>query len=483
MFKKLQHYEEIEMSNKKSLKKGMLQILFANILNMMFSIGTNFLLPKFLSIDSYSQIKTYQLYITYVAILHLGYNDGMYLKFGGKNLDEIQHDELQKNISTVVVFQAIVTIGSVWVAFLLKDTALLMAAVAILPQNMIAYFKNFYQAVGEFKKYSRIMNLTTGLTFAINVFLIGIIKTDEYVIYLIAYVILSTILWAMLEYSLYKDTKVNLFSFKFSWQELSNNVSAGILLLLGNFSSQLLTGMDRWFVKGLMDTVAFAQYSFAVSMENFLNVAVTPISVTMYNYFCTHDDDEDILNIRELVILFATIIVAAAFPVKFILEIFLNQYIDSAPVIFFLFSAQIFYIVIKGVYVNLYKALKMQKLYFSKLCGIVVVGFVFNVVCYRLYHMKESFAVGTLLSAIVWFFLCQLDFKKLKYSIRHYVYIFVEAGAFLFTGLFFESIIGGILYLAITIILAKCLMPSAFNRIWAMRKMVVGRTHKLKKGE
>ena len=151
MFKKLQHYEEIEMSNKKSLKKGMLQILFANILNMMFSIGTNFLLPKFLSIDSYSQIKTYQLYITYVAILHLGYNDGMYLKFGGKNLDEIQHDELQKNISTVVVFQAIVTIGSVWVAFLLKDTALLMAAVAILPQNMIAYFKNFYQAVGEFK--------------------------------------------------------------------------------------------------------------------------------------------------------------------------------------------------------------------------------------------------------------------------------------------------------------------------------------------
>lgn len=208
MFKKLQHYEEIEMSNKKSLKKGMLQILFANILNMMFSIGTNFLLPKFLSIDSYSQIKTYQLYITYVAILHLGYNDGMYLKFGGKNLDEIQHDELQKNISTVVVFQAIVTIGSVWVAFLLKDTALLMAAVAILPQNMIAYFKNFYQAVGEFKKYSRIMNLTTGLTFAINVFLIGIIKTDEYVIYLIAYVILSTILWAMLEYSLYRKISV-----------------------------------------------------------------------------------------------------------------------------------------------------------------------------------------------------------------------------------------------------------------------------------
>ena len=480
MYKKLQLYEEIDMPSKKSLKKGMLQILFANILNMMFSIGTNFLLPKFLSIDSYSQIKTYQLYITYVAILHLGYNDGMYLKFGGKSLSEIQRDEIQSNISTVVLFQAIVTVGSVWCAFLMKDTALLMAAVAILPQNMIAYFKNFYQAIGEFKKYSRIMNLTTGFTFAINVFLIGIIKTDAYVIYLIAYVALSTILWGMLEYSLYKDTKVKLFLLKFSWRELFDNISAGILLLLGNFSSQLLTGMDRWFVKGLMNTIAFAQYSFAVSMENFLNVAVTPISVTMYNYFCTHDDDEDILSIRELVILFATVIVAAAFPVKFILEIFLIQYMDSTPVIFFLFSAQIFYIIIKSVYVNLYKARKMQKLYFSKLCGIVIVGFIFNVVCYRLYHMKESFAVGTLLSAIVWFFLCQLDFKNLKYSIRHYIYIFAESIVFLFTGLFFEAVIGGVLYLVITIILAKYLMPNAFDRIWMMRKMVVNGIPKVK---
>ena len=49
--------------------------------------------------------------------------------------------------------------------------------------------------------------------------------------------------------------------------------------------------MDRWFVKALMTTLAFAQYSFAVSMENFMNVAVTPVTTTLYNYFCKATDE------------------------------------------------------------------------------------------------------------------------------------------------------------------------------------------------
>ena len=451
--------------SKDGLKKGMLQILLANILNMTFSIGTNFLLPKYLSIDAYSQIKTYQLYITYVAVLHFGYNDGMYLKFGGRELDKIDSDEIRKNISTLRIFQLAVMICSVLVAIVIGDNALMMAAIAVLPQNLIAYFKNFYQAVGEFKKYSRIMNMTTGLTFAINLFLIAIVRTDDYMYYLIGYVALSFALWLVLENSIYKIKGKNTISVRFSWRELKENVSSGLLLLLGNFSSQLLTSMDRWFVKILLGSIAFAQYAFAVSMENFLNVAITPISVTMYNYFCNHNEKKDIIRIRELVIIFATIIVSSAFLIKFILEIFLQTYLDSVIVIFTLFAAQIFYIIIKSVYVNLYKASKMQKRYFSKLCIIVIVAFVFNVLCYAVYHIKESFALGTLLSAIVWFFLSQLDFKELRYSPRHYAYIFIETIAFLLSGIFFNSIVGFIVYILSVLVFSRMFIPSAIKSI------------------
>lgn len=445
--------------SKDGLRKGILQILLANILNMAFSIGTNFLLPKFLSIDSYSEIKTYQLYITYVAIMHFGYNDGMYLKFGGKNIDEVNNEQLQRNISTLKIFQFVVMICSVSLAIWLHDTALLMAAIAILPQNIIAYFKNFYQAIGEFKRYSRIMNMTTGLTFAINLFLIAFVKTDNYLLYLIGYVALSTVLWLVLEHSLVKVKQIKIFAFCFSWKELKENIASGILLLMGNFSSQLLTSMDRWFVKGLIGSVAFAQYAFAVSMENFLNVVVSPVSVTMFNYFCKHDEREDILKIREMIIAFSTIIVASAFPIKFILEVFLQQYLDSVTVVFLLFSAQIYYIIIKSVYVNLYKARKMQRKYFSKLCIIVIVAFIFNVLCFAVYRKKESFAIGTLLSAIIWFFLCQLDFKELQYSLRHYIYIIVEMVTFIICGICCRSVIGCAIYIAVTILMLLLFMP------------------------
>ena len=454
--------------SKGGLKVGMIQILAANMLNMLFSIGTNFLLPKYLSVGAYAQIKTYQLYISYVAVLHFGYNDGMYLKYGGKKIDEIGNSDLQRNLSTLRVFQTFVMICSVSAALFVNDIALLVAAIAILPQNIIPYYKNFFQAVGEFKRYSHIMNLTTGLTFFVNIFLLFVAKTDNYVLYIVGYLFLTVVLWISLERMFKEQKAISYFKIDFSFKEVVDNISNGILLLLGNFSSILLTSMDRWFTKFLLGSVAFAQYSFAVSMENFLNVAVTPISVTMFNYFCRHDENKDILYIRELVIGFATIIVSVAFPLKFILEIFLEKYIDSVFVIFTLFTAQIFYIIIKSIYVNLYKARKIQNRYFVKLCFIVIIAFAFNVVCYLLYHRKESFAVGTLLSAVVWFFISQFDFKELQYSIRHYIYLFVEVTTFLFCGNCMKSISGGIIYVVVTLIMLKVCMPEAMIKYLMM---------------
>lgn len=137
--------------SKGGLKVGMIQILAANMLNMLFSIGTNFLLPKYLSVGAYAQIKTYQLYISYVAVLHFGYNDGMYLKYGGKKIDEIGNSDLQRNLSTLRVFQTFVMICSVSAALFVNDIALLVAAIAILPQNIIAYYKNFFRRLVSLK--------------------------------------------------------------------------------------------------------------------------------------------------------------------------------------------------------------------------------------------------------------------------------------------------------------------------------------------
>lgn len=84
-----------------SLKKGLMYVLIANFINLGFNLITNFVLPKELSVESYATIKTFQLYVSYAGLFHFGFVDGMYLKYGGKNVQDIRGEDLRTNLSNV----------------------------------------------------------------------------------------------------------------------------------------------------------------------------------------------------------------------------------------------------------------------------------------------------------------------------------------------------------------------------------------------
>ena len=187
-----------------NLKKGMMEILLANIINMVFNLLTNFLLPKYLSVDSYAAIKTFQLYTTYVGIFALGYADGMYLRYGGKEIDKIDRKELKTGMVSFRTMMLIESAILIPLALLFRDRIIIAFAMTIMSANMASYFKNLYQAVGEFKSYSKILNLTTIFTFIANMALLFIVRTDDYFLYLISYVIVDTIIWFALEINISK---------------------------------------------------------------------------------------------------------------------------------------------------------------------------------------------------------------------------------------------------------------------------------------
>lgn len=447
-------------SNSNTLKRGMFSVLIANIINMIINLITNFVMPKYLSVDSYAAIKTYQLYISYAGVISLGFVDGMFLKYGGIDFDKINKEDLNINLSSFRVFQIAATILMLLGCVVFRDFTYTAFVLTVLPINMTGYFRSLYQSIGEFQRYSKIMNATTVLTFIINICLLFFVKTDSYELYLSLYVILDIVIWLFLEYFLCKATSYKFSYVKFSLSETLINIKDGILLMLGNFSNTILTSMDRWFIKVLLENVDFAQYSFACSMENFVNVAVTPITVTLYNYFCKVDDIEKIKKVRNAVVLFSAALIACAFPGKYILEHYLTNYIEASNVMFFLFCAQFFYIIIKSIYINLYKARHKQKRYFTNLVIVIAAGFLFNVICYSLYHRKESFAIGTMLSAIFWFVLCLKDFMWLCFNLKESLFIVVTAISFVTCGYLFNAILGFVIYSSVVICASLVLMRS-----------------------
>ena len=470
------------MRNSLSLREGIIVIFGANVLNLVFSLLTNFLLPKFLSVDCYAEIKTFQLYVSYVGILHLGYEDGMYIKYGGHSIEDIQSKDLKSDFYTLLSFQFLATIFFLIFAIAKRDVVIIACALSIFPINVTCYYKLLFQASGEFKIYARITNVAAIITFVVNMGLLLFRCFEEYIYFLGFYVTINFLvmffcyIWSKKQSGIINEEKAPLFDGKI----FLDNIKNGMFLMLGNFSSMILTGMDRWFIKILMDNTAFAMYSFAVSIEGLMNVAISPISTTLYNYFCLHSNENELRSIKSKIILFATVIVSCAFPAKFILETFLTIYMDATSVMIYLFAAEVFYIIVKCFYVNLYKAQKKQKTYFAKLSFVMAIGFFLNGVCYIFLHAKEAFAIGTLICGMIWLIISENDFKGIKSSNKEKLYIMGTVIGYILIGTLFEALVGFFIYIILVSVLGILFMKKELLECFQIAKKIINKKEIIK---
>ena len=310
---------------------------------------------------------------------------------------------------------------------------------------MVTLYKNLFQATGQFKKYSKVLNLSSIISFFGTIFLLFITKTNDAIPYIIVLMLADYIVWFLLEYEVNTEFKIK-FKFICSIKHFVQYTKSGIVLMLGNFSSVLMTGIDRWFVKFALTTTEFAYYSFAVRIENLLTVFTTPIVTTMYNYLCNNDNKEKVLKIKNICLIVGLVIIGSAFPIKFILENFLQKYEDVKTILFLLFSIQVFYIIIKGIYVNLYKVRGKQVLYFKQLLCVIVIGIVFNCIALKIKRSNETIAMATFISVIIWLLMCSKTIPEIRFDMKNIMLLFSSLLVFLILGIYVNSIVGFFVY-------------------------------------
>ncbi len=441
-----------------SFKKGTLYVFIANLINLIISLFTGFILPKLLSIECYSNIKLFQLYIVYLGILTLGFGDGMYLRLGGKKIEDINKKEVLNEFKTFKYFQAVITIICVIISALTKNEILLFCSIVILPVNVGSYLRNLYQATGKFDLYSKFMNINTILIFVINLFLVLIIKTDNYYFYIIGYILAYLVYWAYIEKETKKVFGKNKSIAKMEY--LQNDIKSGIVLMLGNFGNVIFTTIDRLFVQNILGVIEFAYYSFAVSIENLLNVFITPISTVMYNYLCNNQEKEKVLNIKRIILIFSSLIIVFVFPAKFVIEMCINKYSASIQIMFLLFASQYVSMMVRIIHINVFKAKKEQKKYFVIMIIIIIFSIISNIVFYNIFKSIESFAIATLITNMIWFIIGEIILKEYRLKFKDYIFFILEFIAFIFTGMKLTTVLGTLVYLILTIVLAFILENS-----------------------
>lgn len=428
------------------MKKGMALIMIANLINLIISLVNGFVLPKFLSIECYALIKTYTLYSTYAGFFHLGYLDGMYLKYGGKDMLSVSSSEYGTDFWNTTFMQVIVSIVLLIVGVVLSDFVIKAFAIGLLLRNITSCFQMFFQATGEFKLYSSALNFGTILTFIISLILVFIIKTDNAELYIGAQIFASFIVTIYL--GLLLNQKIGfLRKIRLSKSAYKDNIDEGFVLMIGNFSNNLFTSIDRWFVKILMTTFHFAAYSFAVSIDSLITVFITPLYVTLYNVFCKDNSSARVVGIKRMVMMWGFVIISFAFPAKLVIENYLPKYQTSLPLIFILFSTQVFYAIIKGVYVNYFKSLRQQKKYFWQIMMMSGIAIISGLTLYFIYKSMISLAISALLTAIIWLIINEVKFTELRFSIGDWSYLIILLIVYISSGLFLSTITGLFVYL------------------------------------
>lgn len=463
-----------------NLKKGIVLVFIANLINLIISLMNGFILPKYLSVETYASIKTYQLYANYIGVLAFGYADGLYLKYGGVKIHSIPNDEINICRTNLLLFQGIMTILVVLIGWLVNDIVLIITALTIIPVNVAAAFKNILQATGEFKSYSRIMNYSSILTFVATMILLFGIRTDYDLLYICVMAAVTFLVWFLLELKLTReyDEAIRL---KVSAKNLAENIQSGFVLMLGNFSNILMTSIDRWFVKFLLPTANFAYYSFVVSAENLVGIFINPIVTTMYNYICVTTDYKAIRKIKRMCMIFALFLVSSAFPIKFVLEIYLEKYLPSQYVLFILFSTEILFVIIKGIYINIYKAEKRQDIYLKQLVVAVILGCLFNTLFYMIFKSNEGIAFATLFSIICWYIICSFSVKEVMPDRNEIMVLVFGIPAFILTGFLLPSVLGFIVYITIIFLLCMLFMRQDFFTLLRMMLSMINR--RLRKGK
>ena len=139
--------------------KNISYTLGANILTFLMGVIPGFIIPKFLGVEEFGYLKIFTFYITYVGITHFGFLDGIYIKYGAYEYEDIPKEKFRGYFRYLVLLQIIEALIAVWILQLFDLGAerrfiLLLVLFNMIIMNITTLFAFIHQFTKRFKVFS-----------------------------------------------------------------------------------------------------------------------------------------------------------------------------------------------------------------------------------------------------------------------------------------------------------------------------------------
>ena len=321
----------------------------ANILTMLISIIMTLILPKFLGVTDYSYYQLYIFFISYVGFFHFGWIDGIYLKIGGMEYNDLEKSNyvtqfwmlnvLEIIIAAIISIFALFTIKNIDKSFVLISTS--VCGVITILRTYLLFILQSTNRIKEYAKYTRVDRF---IYFAlVIVFLFLGFKNYKIILYIDVF---SKLVALVLCANKMKDIvfgKLNIS--KNTLLEIFENISIGIKLMLANIASTLIIGVVRFGIQKNWDIETFGKISLTLNISNLLMTFINAVAVIMFPLLRREEESnlpKIYVILRNTLMIFLYMMLIFYYPIKLILSTWLPQYADSLRYMALLFPICIY---------------------------------------------------------------------------------------------------------------------------------------------
>jgi O-antigen/teichoic acid export membrane protein len=451
--------------------KSIAEVMLSNVSTIVSGVLVGFWLPKIMSVESYGLYKTFTLYASYLGLFSLGIIDGVVLKYGEKNYDELDRKKFRSYFKWYcivhVVFGTIICVMAAFVRDIDYRFIIIALAVYMIAGNLTGYFQQISQITMRFNELSTRKVLQSVLNVFIILILYAAFKCGRIVTYhsyLALWILVNVLLTVWYIYT-YKDI---VFSESLSLRATAGDIkcliSIGFPLLFANLCSSLILTLDRQFVNILFDTTTYAVYAFAYNMLTLVTVATSAVSTVLYPVLKRTNQDNlktnyDVLVSTMMCFVFAAMIIY--FPLSLFIKSFLPKYVGAIVIFRVIFPGLAISSTITVVMHNYYKAFGDNMTFFKKSIVVLIVSGVANYLAYAMFKTTISISAASITTMIFWYVYVEQYFVKRCGYRREKNLLYMILMSAIFYGVTFglHEIEGGVIYCVlfgiITVLLYK----------------------------
>lgn len=424
--------------------------ILSNFISLIISTLVILIVPKLIGVKDYGYWQLYLFYTSYVGFLHLGWNDGIYLRYGGKEYKELDKILLFSQFWMLFILQLLIGAVIIGVSIFVNDTnksfIIVMTAVCMIIVNVRFMLVYILQSTNRIKEYAQITIIERAL-YSILIILFLAAGVKQFKILIVADTVGKLV---ALVYSIYccKDIVVNKFKkFYFSYKEAFENIRAGVKLMFSNIASILIIGIQRFGIERTWDVSTFGKVSLTMSISNLMMVFIDAMGIIIFPVLRRTNEDNlsgmySMMRTALMVPLLGLLVVY--YPLKILLQAWLPQYSESLMYMALLFPMCV-YEGKMALLINTYlKTLRKEKLMLT----INLISVVFSLILTALFTMVfKNLSLAIVSIVIILSFRCALSEIYLAKILKIIVHkdIILEMGMtliFIVTGWFMSSWVG-----------------------------------------